>query len=245
MSDDIAPVKRAALSKRLRYEILRRDGHTCRYCGASAPEAKLAIDHVVPVSLGGSDDPTNLVTACGDCNGGKGATSAVESVAADVADLALEMAVALQVVSDRRRLDQKAKNATFDDFYDRWIGLYGYANYTNLPNNWEESLQQFMKRGLDAEDLLRLSLAPSRAISVSRGVAFRYFCGCCWNEIRTRETEAREMVVAARAANGDATTGILREIDETADPHCPICDGTGFTLEGSYVKCSCVRFGVR
>ena len=28
-----------AVSKRLRYEILRRDNHTCRYCGASAPDA--------------------------------------------------------------------------------------------------------------------------------------------------------------------------------------------------------------
>ena len=40
-----------AVSKRLRYEILRRDNHTCRYCGESAPDVKLTIDHVVPVSL--------------------------------------------------------------------------------------------------------------------------------------------------------------------------------------------------
>ncbi|WP_371238880.1 HNH endonuclease [Streptomyces pimonensis] len=60
-----------AVSKRLRYEILRRDNHACRYCGAAAPDAKLNVDHVIPTSLGGSDKPDNLVASCADCNAGK------------------------------------------------------------------------------------------------------------------------------------------------------------------------------
>jgi len=60
-----------AVSQRLRYEILRRDNHACRYCGATAPDVKLNVDHVIPTSLGGSDKPDNLVAACADCNGGK------------------------------------------------------------------------------------------------------------------------------------------------------------------------------
>lgn len=60
-----------AVSKRLRYEILRRDNHACRYCGATAPQVKLNVDHVIPTSLGGNDKPSNLVTACADCNSGK------------------------------------------------------------------------------------------------------------------------------------------------------------------------------
>jgi HNH endonuclease len=60
-----------AVSQRLRYEILRRDNHACRYCGATAPGVKLNVDHVIPQALGGSDDPTNLVSACSACNGGK------------------------------------------------------------------------------------------------------------------------------------------------------------------------------
>src|SRR5438045_4098958 len=63
------------ISKRLRYEILRRDNHACRYCGATAPDTPLTVDHVVPTALGGGDDPTNLVTACADCNGGKTSTT--------------------------------------------------------------------------------------------------------------------------------------------------------------------------
>lgn len=60
-----------AVSKRLRYEILRRDNHTCRYCGAAAPEATLVVDHYIPVVVGGATVPSNLVTACEPCNSGK------------------------------------------------------------------------------------------------------------------------------------------------------------------------------
>lgn len=61
-----------AASKRLRYEVLRRDNHTCQYCGRSAPDVELHVDHVIPVALGGRDEPSNLKAACRDCNSGKG-----------------------------------------------------------------------------------------------------------------------------------------------------------------------------
>lgn len=47
-----------------------RDGFKCVYCGATSA---LTIDHVVPVSCGGRNDPSNLVTACRPCNSSKGA----------------------------------------------------------------------------------------------------------------------------------------------------------------------------
>lgn len=56
----------------LRFDILARDGHRCRYCGKQAPETELEVDHIVPRSKGGPDDPFNLVTTCRDCNRGKG-----------------------------------------------------------------------------------------------------------------------------------------------------------------------------
>ncbi len=68
--------KRKGLSKRLRYEILRRDCFTCQYCGGKAPATRLHVDHIEPVSKGGTDDPRNLRTACIDCNLGKGALAA-------------------------------------------------------------------------------------------------------------------------------------------------------------------------
>lgn len=73
---------RKAIGDRLRYRILLRDGFSCRYCGAGPERDELVIDHVHPVSAGGSNDPSNLVTACRTCNSGKGALVSVTEVAA-------------------------------------------------------------------------------------------------------------------------------------------------------------------
>lgn len=48
----------------LRDQILRRDNRKCHYCDESAT----TVDHVVPVSKGGSTTPDNLVAACEPCN---------------------------------------------------------------------------------------------------------------------------------------------------------------------------------
>jgi len=64
---------RGTLSKTVRFSVFKRDSFACRYCGATAPNVQLHVDHVVPVSEGGRDDIDNLVTACAACNFGKGA----------------------------------------------------------------------------------------------------------------------------------------------------------------------------
>lgn len=45
----------------------------CAYCGKES--AALTQDHVIPLSLGGSHTPVNIVPACRSCNSGKGARS--------------------------------------------------------------------------------------------------------------------------------------------------------------------------
>lgn len=64
---------RAPLPPRLRFEVLRRDSFTCRYCGRKAPFVELHVDHVVPYRELREHRLENLVTACVDCNLGKGA----------------------------------------------------------------------------------------------------------------------------------------------------------------------------
>ncbi len=52
-----------------RREVFRRDHHTCQYCSATRD---LTIDHVIPLSKGGSHTWENVVTACQSCNQRKG-----------------------------------------------------------------------------------------------------------------------------------------------------------------------------
>jgi hypothetical protein len=64
------------LSASLRFAVFRRDNYSCRYCGRRAPFVVLHIDHVEAWSRGGANRIENLVTACQECNLGKGAGAA-------------------------------------------------------------------------------------------------------------------------------------------------------------------------
>jgi hypothetical protein len=63
--------KREGISKKVRFELFKRDKFTCQYCGKSAPEITLEIDHIKPIAKGGDNNLLNLITSCYDCNRGK------------------------------------------------------------------------------------------------------------------------------------------------------------------------------
>lgn len=64
---------RKSISKSVRFAVFARDQFKCRYCGIDANSAKLVIDHIIPVKIGGSSEFDNLLTACEPCNQGKSA----------------------------------------------------------------------------------------------------------------------------------------------------------------------------
>ena len=64
--------ERKAISKKTRFEVFKRDNFTCQYCGKSAPDVVLEVDHINPVNNGGDNSIMNLITSCFDCNRGKG-----------------------------------------------------------------------------------------------------------------------------------------------------------------------------
>lgn len=56
--------------RKLRLLVLERDGHICYRC--RQPTAT-EVDHVVPSSKGGSDEPANLAAICAPCHRTKSA----------------------------------------------------------------------------------------------------------------------------------------------------------------------------
>jgi 5-methylcytosine-specific restriction endonuclease McrA len=60
-----------AIGPKLRALVMERDGFRCRRCGSGPKEARLVVDHIVPVIRGGSGDEANLQVLCEDCNIGK------------------------------------------------------------------------------------------------------------------------------------------------------------------------------
>ena len=53
--------------KQMRKAILKRDDHTCAYCGQPGNQ----IDHIIPISKGGEDHESNMTVACSTCNASK------------------------------------------------------------------------------------------------------------------------------------------------------------------------------
>jgi hypothetical protein len=63
--------KRKGITSKRRFEVLHRDSFKCRYCGSEPGNDSLHVDHLIPVSKGGSDKMDNLVAACKPCNSGR------------------------------------------------------------------------------------------------------------------------------------------------------------------------------
>ncbi len=62
-----------------RWNLFKRDGYTCQYCGRQPKRELLTIDHVVPRSAGGKSRWTNCVVACQSCNSRKGSYTVKEA----------------------------------------------------------------------------------------------------------------------------------------------------------------------
>lgn len=190
-----------AVSKRLRFEVLRRDGHTCRYCGRGAPEVKLTVDHVVPEALGGQDVPENLVTACADCNGGKTSIAPDSPLVDEVKQDALRWSRALQEAARIRRAERHRLLAVGDAFIEQWESFTeteggSPAEPPWLPADWREAVERFWIAGLPWEDIqtaVRLAMGNGRVLADNK---FRYFCGVCWRMVGELQETATQIVDA-------------------------------------------------
>ena len=60
------------VSRRTRYEVMKRDGFRCQICGKAVDDdVTLHVDHIIPLAKGGSNAKNNLRTLCDGCNLGK------------------------------------------------------------------------------------------------------------------------------------------------------------------------------
>lgn len=186
-----------AVSKRVRYEVLRRDGHTCRYCGAKAPDVTLTVDHVVPVALGGSDDPSNLVTACGPCNSGKTSTTPDAPLVAQVADDALRWAAAMRVAIDSELIAHSNRETYRNTFLKAWKARDKRA--TLLDPAWISSLTVWHDSGVPIQLVTEaLNIAWSRE-KVADTDVFRYMAGIVWRRVEKMQADAKESLTTETA----------------------------------------------
>lgn len=126
---------RKPLSKGVRFEVLKRDGYRCRYCGNTPADGVLLhVDHIVAVAEGGSNELSNLATACLPCNIGKG-KKPHESPAP-----------APSLEDERERLEQMQEWTALQlELMERRDGLYA-----RLEEAWEQRVGGYLPRNFDS-----------------------------------------------------------------------------------------------
>lgn len=184
------------VSKRLRYEILKRDNHTCRYCGATAPDVKLTVDHVTPTALGGTDTADNLVTACQPCNAGKSSTSPDAPLVEDVKELDLKWADAIKRVTTARAKQRKKRDTYVVRFLSAWDEWHYGPDKEPIPRpaSWEASIQRFYDLGVPIEDVEECVRVACGNNNVRLDETFRYFAGCVWRVVKDMQDAAKELL---------------------------------------------------
>lgn len=174
--------ERKPLSKKTRFDVFKRDGFICQYCGSHPPSVILEVDHIEPVSLGGNNSPDNLITSCFNCNRGKGAQP-LDVIAPGVAEKSERLREAEEQLKAYYKL-AKAREARLDK--EAWqvaetmkprCGVEGFRK------DWLSSIKTFLKRMDFYEVVASMEIAVSRKPQRSY-VTFQYFCGICWSKIK-------------------------------------------------------------
>jgi hypothetical protein len=179
------------LSKRVRFEVFKRDRFTCQYCGKRPPDVVLEVDHIKPRVEGGSDDSANLTTACLACNRGK-AGIPLEKVAPALDEM--EVMAGIQEMLERSlnlersivvsKAAKKAEDDAVNTAIDWWLETFGSDENVEPP-----SMRRFVK-SLGLEGVRHAIEATERFWGTKHWMGgssrnlWRYFCGVCWKMIR-------------------------------------------------------------
>ena len=177
--------KRKQISKKVRFEVFKRDGFSCQYCGATPPAVILHVDHIVPVKEGGTNEETNLVTSCDKCNLGKSATplssipASLESRAAEIAEREAQIRGYSEVMAAQRERIEADCWQVADIFVEQF-------RESGIRKDWFQSIRKFVEALGVHECIVAMEIACAKK-PWSKSQAFPYFCGICWNKIRGGE----------------------------------------------------------
>ena len=176
------------ISKSLRFEVLRRDGFACSYCGRKPPDVELHIDHVTPAALGGRDTAENLRTSCAECNTGKGSTPPDAEMVAQVAEDAERWAAAIE----RAGREMVAEDSAGMWLVDLWNSHAHPSAY--LPVTANLAVADLQARGLPRETIEEMFWVSVGARHVWPANRFAYFMGACRRRLERVQERAAEII---------------------------------------------------
>ena len=171
---------RKPLSKATRFEVFKRDEFTCQYCGSHPPAAILHVDHILAVANGGLDQLPNLITACSECNLGKGVRrlEEVPPSLAETADRILETERQIKGWKCAIRKRETRIRSEVNSVESWWPSL-------PLSSLSRRSIARFVERigVFSTRDAMKIAADMADRKEWDDERMFRYFCGICWNKI--------------------------------------------------------------
>jgi hypothetical protein len=178
---------RSSIGARTRFDVFKRDNFTCVYCGGKTPTVILEVDHVVAVAEGGTNDLSNLVTSCFECNRGKGAVPIdrlPESI--DMHENAIAVAERELQIREYNEVVQRARlrlEADVRALQDHWASYYRKSRRDDdylLPSVLRAWLREFVR-----EELLQF-ITDAVERTNNQGQARRYLIGIVRNQREQR-----------------------------------------------------------
>lgn len=175
---------RKPLSKRLRFSVFERDNFCCQYCGERTPKVVLEVDHMIPVSKGGKDELTNLITSCFDCNRGKADRKLGNVQKSKVNSEEMELrAQQLEAYYKHQKKIDKLKEKKLDELATLWGGLW--ENKYALSDSGRNTVRLFMN-SLPCDEIQEAMYIARDKVWTDVEMAFKYFCGICHNKKKQR-----------------------------------------------------------
>lgn len=171
------------ISRKLRFEVFKRDGFGCQYCGKTPPEVTLEVDHITPKSREGRDDINNLLTACFDCNRGKSNISLkkVPPTLHDRLKILHEKELQLKEYNNFIAKIEKRIHKDIDEIDEVFTEMFPEHCLTEEFKN--TAIRQFVKLLPKIEIKEAMYLACNK-LYTQRNRALKYFCGVCWRKIK-------------------------------------------------------------
>ncbi len=202
-----------AVSRTLRFQILRRDNHRCQSCGRSALEVQLEVDHVLPEALGGPSTADNLRALCSDCNGGKSATPPDAAVVAQVSADALRWGEARKLAAAQMLSDLESRNQSREAFDEAWRRWSNRDSQEPIPrdSDWPNSVDNLLAAGLPLPILLDCVEKAMLNSSVPADRAFRYTCGIAWRLVRELGEAATDLASEPQPSRRDGRISALAD----------------------------------
>lgn len=172
--------KRTQVSTRSRFEVFKRDGFVCQYCGGNPPSVILHVDHIVPVSKGGENEMDNYITACDKCNLGK-SNIPLTNIPKSLKEKSLEVAEREAQIKGYYDI-LEAKRERIDE--QTWIiaCVLDSDAQSGFNKGWFKSITMFIEKLGYHESLDAMEVASSKI--KNNHYAFKYFCGICWSKIK-------------------------------------------------------------